>query len=544
MTDPQASPPMPPWTPPSAARPRSWYVKWALLAAALLAYGVYFFAGDTWGTRAYAFDRCADGVWEEGPDDECVGVTDGTFSFDDSLDHITEDIREANQNVEKSGKRWVTVAYVHPLTIGSADDKDDNAALQELEGAYAAQDELNNRQGTVPRIKVAIANTGSGGKQWEAVAERLLELKEDREHPLVAVTGFGPSYETTKSLVDRLREAELPMVGATSTADELADAKEPGFFRVTNPNKKQASAIVRHLVEEQRRKGSYRVAMIKDRNTGEAYSRSLSEGFEEQARKQGLRLEPLGLSYEAGAPALANAFGSIADRVCRHEPDAVYFAGRGRELRQFIKAMSVTGRQCGVTVFTGDDAVSIYADGMESKEKLAELTEDWRRSAVKVRFTGLAHPGMWREDADGKGYPQGKDPFPAFAARYEKLTGRDRAKLDDGQVIAVYDAMLVAGKAIQDVWTHEPSDSSSGGKDDGKGGSGADLPWPPKEPPHLAVRQMLLQIKKGNEAAGLSGLIHFADDGNPVQKPLPLVELLPTGEFRFTERETPPGPAG
>ncbi|MDQ8707026.1 ABC transporter substrate-binding protein [Streptomyces sp. LHD-70] len=539
MTDPQASPPMPPWTPPSAARPRSWYVKWALLAAALLAYGVYFFVGDTWGTRAYAFDRCADGVWEEGPDDECVGVTDGTFSFDDSLDHITADIRKANQDVEKSGKRWVSVVYVHPLTIGASDEKDDNAALQELEGAYAAQDELNNRQGIVPRIKLLVANTGADGKQWKPVEERLRELKEDREHPLVAVTGFGPSYGATRQLVDALREAGLPMVAATSTADDLA-SKKPGFFRVNNPNEQQASAVVRHLKDEQQKAkpGGYRVAMVKDRNTGEAYSRSLSEGFEEQAKRQGLRLEPLGLSYEAGAPALANAFGSIAERVCQHRPDALYFAGRGRELRRFITAMSALGRQCGVTVFTGDDAVSIYADGMESQEELAAFTDEWKASKVKVSFTALAHPDMWT--GEDKGYPQGDDPFPAFSDRYRKLTGRNPDRLDDGQVIAVYDAMLVVGRGVREVWTQEPSDDTS----KGKGGSGADLPWPPKEPPAPAVRQMLLQIKKGGEVAGLSGLIQFGEDGNPVGKELPLVDLLPSGEFRFNKLEKPLGPAG
>ncbi|MFM9373070.1 ABC transporter substrate-binding protein [Streptomyces sp. Da 82-17] len=537
MTDPQSSPPIPPWTPPTAARSRWWYARWGLLAAAVLAYGVYFFAGDTWGTRAYAFDRCAEGVWEAGPDDECVGVTDGEFSYDDSLDDITAKIRAANQDVEDSKKRWVTVAYVHPFTIG-AGDKDDNAALQELEGAYAAQDELNNRQGIVPRIKLLIANTGADGKQWEPVEELLSELKEDREHPLVAVTGFGPSYKATRHLVDALREAGLPMVAATSTADDLA-SKEPGFFRVNNPNEQQASAIVRHLRDAQRKAkpGAYKVAMIKDRNTGEAYSRSLSEGFEEQAQRQGLRLEPLGLSYEAGAPALPNAFGSIAERVCQHRPDAVYFAGRGRELRRFITAMSVTGRQCGVTVFTGDDAVSIYADGMESEEKLAELTKAWKVSNVEVSFTALAHPDMWT--GDGKGYPKGADPFPAFAERYRELTGRGADKLDDGQVIAVYDAMLAVGKAVREVWTPEPSDKSA----QGKGGSGAELPWPPKEPPALAVRQMLLQVGKGKEVGGLSGLIQFGEDGNPVAKELPLVDLLPSGEFRFNKLEKPLGPA-
>lgn len=524
MTDSRTAPPVPPWVPPRPARSKWWYLKWSVPLALLAAYGIYFLAGDSWGTRAYWFDRCAEGVWEEGPDDECVGVTDGAYSFDDSLQRITRRIHEENQRVEKSGKPWVAVAYVHPMTTDKS-GRDDNSARQELEGAYLAQYELNRHdiggRGDEPQVKLLLGNPGARGRQQAQLTERLVAMKDDQEHRLVAVTGFGPSYATTKEIIDTLRGAKLPLIGGTSTADNLTGKDRVGFFRVSNPNRGEASAAARHLKELQSKKerddkgDAYRVAVVKDRSGdeiesgNELYSTSLYEGFVAAAEKQRLRIEDLGLDYSSDAPATANAFASIAERVCREDLDALYFAGRGQELRQFITAMGGFGQRCPITVFSGDDAVGMYADTEEDAKQRQTFAEAWKRSQVTVRYTALAHPDLWRA-----GYPGGKaNPVPEFAERYEQLTGRARGELDDGQIIAVHDALLVAGSAIRDAG---PANDDSG-----------------------SVRQMLLQIKKGNEVAGLSGPIHFDDDGNPAAKTLPIVELRPSGEYVFRQGVTP-----
>ncbi|MDI3388326.1 ABC transporter substrate-binding protein [Streptomyces sp. B-S-A8] len=521
MTDPQHSPSTGPWPVPGRPRTKRWYVLWGGAATLLVAAVVYFLAADTWGTRAYLFDRCAEGVWEQGPDDECVGVTDGAYSFDDSLDAVTRAIHEENQRVEKTGKPWVAVAYVHPLTAGGS-GLADNSARQELEGARLAQYALNRHEvgghGDVPQIKLLLGNPGARGQQHEKLVGQLAEMQDDEEHRLVAVTGFGPSYATTKKIIEELRSLGLPLVGGTSTADNLTDGDQVGFFRVSNPNRSEAAAAARHLKDLQDKNDGFRVDVIEDRSgeevdTGnELYSTSLYRGFADAAEKQGLKLERLGLDYSSNAPATATAFSSIAERVCREKLDALYFAGRGKELRQFITAMSAFGQRCPVTVFTGDDAVGMYADGQEGDEARKRFTDAWERSGVTVRYTALAHPDLWRD-----GYPGGRaDPMPEFAERYEKLTGRGRGDLDDGQAIAVHDAVLVAGTAVRDAWPAKTERYSG------------------------AVRQMLLQVKEGNEVAGLSGLIRFDDAGNPDDKVLPIVELRPSGgQFVFREGVEP-----
>ncbi|MFC7308703.1 ABC transporter substrate-binding protein [Streptomyces monticola] len=501
----QGQPPVPPRAP----RPKWWYVKWAVPAAVLVAYAVYFLAGSSWGTQDYWFDRCADGVWEEGPDDECVGVTDGAYTFDGSLKDVTRLIHEENEAVEESGKPWVSVAYVQPVTRGSR-GKEDESARQELEGAYLAQYELNRTEeggpGDEPQIKLLLANPGAGARQWEPLADRLIGMKDDDEHRLVAVAGFGPSLDTTKLAVDKLRKAKLPLLGATSTADGLTDEGEIGFFRVVSPNRGEAAAAARHLRERQRQKGGYRVAVVRDRNGQDIYSRSLHTGFSGAADKHGLKLEDLGLDYDSGAPATANAFASIAERVCREKPDALYFAGRGRELREFITAMAAWGQRCRTTVLTGDDAIGMFSDVEEDSARRDRFAKRWRLSNVTVLFTALAHPDLWRG-----GYPTGEDgdPIPEFSTRYTQQTGRGPEQLDDGEALVVHDALFVAGSAIRDAG---PRTVSSG-----------------------AVLQLLLTVKQGNEVKGLSGPIRFGDSGDPVDKPLPLVELKPSGEHAFRE---------
>ncbi|MGW0733525.1 ABC transporter substrate-binding protein [Streptomyces sp. NPDC002851] len=491
--------------PPPAPRSRRRHLRWAVPAGVLLLYALYFFAGSSWGTRAYWFDRCAEGVWEEGPHDECVGVTDGSHPFDDSLADITRLIHEENKDVEESGKPWVAVAYVHPMTTDDT-GRDDNSARQELEGAYLAQHALNRSaeggMGDEPQIKLLLANPGAGARQWEPLTDRLIDMKDDERHKLVAVTGFGPSFDATGDAVDRLRKAELPLIGAASTADELTNKGKIGFFRVVNPNKGEAFAAARHLKEIQRKESGYRIGVVKDRSDTDLYPVSLYNGFTEAAKEQGLDLD-LRLEYSSDADALTNAFASIAERVCRDRPDALYFAGRGRELRLFITAMGAFGQRCPVTVFTGDDAVSMYSDIQESTEQLNKFTERWKLSQVRVRFTAVAHPDLWRG-----GYPGGKqDPMPEFTKRYLRLTGQPANRLDDGQVIAVHDAMLIAGSAIRDAG---PKNATSG-----------------------AVLQMMLQIKEGNEVPALSGPIYFGDDGDPVAKRVPIVELEPSGAYTF-----------
>ncbi|OKH99067.1 hypothetical protein A6A06_26110 [Streptomyces sp. CB02923] len=485
-------------------RPRAW-LRAAVAVAAAGALGVG-------GYLAYeaVFVRCADGVYAEGPRGECVGVTDGSYVFDAALRDISRQILDENRRVAKSGKPWVSVAYFQPMTPGTG-DRGRDSIRRELEGAYLAQRELNDPgrggRGDSPQIKLLLANSGAGSQQWQPVVDQLKEMKDGDRH-LVAVAGLGQSRRTTQQAIDALREARIPMMGSTVTADGINPPGQTGFWRVAATNSDQASAAVRHLRTLQNRPGRqrpYRVTTIRDRSEQDTYSTSLYRSFTAAAARHGLKVTDLGLAYSSADPATANAFSSLADRVCADPPDALYFAGRGRALRVFIEAMSAAGRRCPTTVVTGDDVIGVF-DVPESYEARRTFRKVWELSRLTVHHTVLAHPDQWTD-----AYPGSDNPLPQFRDHYRQDIRRLDTELADGQAMMGHDALLTLGVAIRDGAGRQGNSPVSTG----------------------STRQMLLQISGSKPVYGVSGPIRFDDRGDPVGKPLALVELEPDGSYDF-----------
>lgn len=480
--------------------------RWKLRAAVALVTA----AALVWGGLTlydYTFVRCAEGIREQGPAEECVGVTDGSFAFDEThLGEVMAKIRKENRRVERSGQPWVSVAYFEPMTLGTG-DKGWESIEQELRGAYLAQVELNDHgtggAGSVPQIKLLPANPGHGSGQWEVLVEQLLTMTDDA-HPVVAVAGFGQSLATTSAAVDRLRAEGVPMVGSTVTADSLSDRRQHGFFRAVSPNADQSSAVAKHLAARQKKHPDFRVQVIKDINRNDIYSTSLREGFHRAARESGLDLDRVEVPFVSKSDAVSNALASVADKICRQSelPDAVYFAGRGRDLKGFIEAAAANGRSCPVTIYTGDDAVGMFFDipRHEKPEEHEQFRSRWHSSAVEVRFTALAHPSA----ADDI-YPDTEhNAYDAFRDSYEETFGDARGLLN-GQSMLGHDAMLTVGTAIRNA----AGEQGTGQVDTG------------------TVRDLLVQLNGPDAVPGVSGPIDFDDAGNPKDKPLPLVELLP-----------------
>ncbi|WP_208882285.1 ABC transporter substrate-binding protein [Streptomyces armeniacus] len=478
--------------------------RWKLRTALALAVVAALVAG---GLKAYDewFVQCADGVRKRGPDDECIGVTDGAHHFDKSLKGVMERIEEANKEVEKSKKPWVSIGYVEPMTLGPG-DKGRDSIRQELEGAYLAQRELNDPSGghgDTPQIKLLPANPGRGSGQWAPLVDQLAGMT-DGKHPMVAVAGFGQSLHTTKKAVEELRKRKVPMVGSTVTADQLSDPERLGFFRAVAPNSDQTSAMAKYLKGLQRGKKDFRIQVIKDRNADDIYSASLLRGFDKAVKKAGLELDTIDLPFVSRGEAVPNSLEAVADKLCGQPelPDAVYFAGRGRDMKGFIESAAATGRPCPVTVYSADDTIGLFFDipWRKKTNEYEKFLKSWERSEIRIKYTALAHP-----DASPDVYPGGKaNPFDAFRDAYAERFGGVRDLLN-GQAMLGHDAVLAVGTAIRDA-----------AGQDGRGKVNKD-----------SVRELLVQINGRHALAGASGKIDFDDAGNPRNKPQPLVELRP-----------------
>jgi ABC-type branched-subunit amino acid transport system substrate-binding protein len=500
-------PPRPP------SRRGMWIVVGAVLAALAAVAAVWYVQ------KAPA--RCADGVWERGPGNECVGVSDGSYVFNPALGDVSEAIREENRKVEESGDPWVAIAYTESMTRRAggpdANDRGPEVVRQAVQGAYLAQRELNQSgsgHGSTPRIKLLLANSGQGGDQWKPLTDQLIRMSRDDDEGLVAVAGFGQSLGTTKSAVEALREAEVPMVGATVAADGLSGPK-PVFFRVSSPNRDQTAIAAAYLKARQREDPGYRVDVIKDIRNDDSYNESLDQDFDRTRRALGVRLvTEEGHSFVSGSSSTGTALASIADTVCRPERStrAVYFAGRGRELKQFLEALTAPGRRCELTVLTGSSAVGFFFDPQQKGAVAGDVLTRWERSGVTVLYTAYAHP-----DAAAKIYGKGAgNPYPAFRrAFHDAHFGGDR-ELRNGQAMMGHDAVLCLGKAAR---------LASGSQGD----ASVDA---------AGVRNMLLQVGKRDSLPGLSGRISFDERGNPKNKPMALVELRPEADQRYTYRAT------
>ncbi|NBE50465.1 ABC transporter substrate-binding protein [Streptomyces boluensis] len=452
--------------------------------------------------------ECAEGIAET-DDGQCVGLSDGSHAFP-GLAGISEKIHRENQRV--ADEKPVTVVHMESMSGGSG-DRGKEATLEAVTGAYLAQRTVNQERGTRPRIRLLLANTGNGDAYADDVADAVLERRKTER--LAAVVGVGQSNSRTLAAVRRLRDAGVPTVGATVAADKFVSSRA-GFFRVSFPASDQAQAAAAYLKQEQDaaeraakkagRKADYDVQVVWDRKEDDGYNKALRETFGKAAKERGVHVRPgfIPVWSDAGGGA-GNALHGAADKICRkgeERPDAVFFAGRGREIRSLIEAAGEAGRRCAVTLVSGSSAVGVFFDttGASHSEELKSLDERWAASGMRVLYTAFTHP-----EVAARVYGTGANsPYPKFERDYLAARGGTPDALADGQAMLGHDAVLAVGRAARAAYSNYP-----GSKD-----VAAD------------VRAELGQLNGGNVVRGVTGEIAFHEQtGEPVDRPMALVRL-------------------
>lgn len=466
-----------------------------LVVVAVLAVAVPY--GVTWIGEWRA--RCADGVVERGEANECVGVTDGAYSFAEHLDSVRKKIKQENDRVADGDEPYVSVAYMTSFTLTDDDSNSEESVRHELEGAYLAQYRHNNGDlSAVPKIRLLIANTGSSSGQWQYTVDELIKRKSSKDR-LVAVTGLGPSTDDNLAALRRLSQYGIAMVASTMTATSIRDID--GFVRVAPTNEDEAYAASAYL----KRQKTTTAVVVQDTAKGNLYARTLGTAFTKVFPDRGHRLVAETMTFDSSvSSAWKNELLYMRSQLCEQKPQVVYFAGRGRHLTQFLYA--IANRSCQdrtFTVIAGDDTTNLTA------QELARAA----KTKVQVYYTGLAHPDMWRKE-------------PGAVSDLSALYFQSGGELDrwfpndprhDGQAIMAHDAVITAAQGIQMAarWQGEVTGD--------------------------AVGRMFHQMEGSLRVAGASGFISFRDNGNPVNKAVPILRLDERGRSVFVEASAASG---
>jgi len=453
--------------------------------------------------------------------DECVGVSDVPlgYAFSPSyapLKAVQDAIAAENKAVTDAAKAqptnyYVDIAYVVPIPWHDLGVTTLASTTHQLEGAYARQ-VLNNQldqPGHPPRVRLLIANTGYDSHGWQRVAEQLKNLKATGR--LVAVTGFGPSLDTTEQLLTELAQDGIATLGTIITSDtlhgQLGGAGSVPVRRITPTNQEEIAAALDYMTTGSSGKRRVLVAAGDSANV-DSYTKTLIAAFQQQNRAA-TDLE----FYDPGSPAYNATLDNIASRICNStDVNAVYFAGRSAAAAHLTGEI---GRRCGadrkVKVFTGDAINAELSVVPTQTEDWTTLRDALTSGKVELYYTGLDHPDQWGH-ADGLASAR---EMRQLRDRVAKLQHTELYPLDDGDAIMAYDSVLTLIEAVSQV--------------------SAGLAQPS---PAIADLQQLTNgfftITKKSPVCGASGPITIVRDdvevagqlGNTINKPIALARIV------------------
>jgi hypothetical protein len=431
-------------------------------------------------------------------------LTDERDAFGADLAGVMGRIHTENAEVlAKHPQEYVTIVVLLPLSgdvVGTGMGRP--TIRHALQGSHLAQAWRNKRQSAAPYIRLLVGDTGPGA--WEATVEDLRARVTD-DH-VVAVTGLGASTEDTRSVIERLSRDRIAMVAAVLTSDELQ--RRPGLARVAPLNSDQAEAAV-HFAQGLRR--GFKPVVVMDTNSGNSYSRTLSESFDRAlTRLMGpadgeRRGEPL--AFDSSSNSAGTVLHGDAASICRSDADTVFYAGRADNLPDLLKGLSQSS-ECvkrGIDVIGGDDT-------SEMSRPVKEAIWEESGGRISLYFTSLAHSANIT-DARSTVLPAVKAMFGKGDAKAYGRMFPDES-LDDGQAIMHHDAMYVAIEAIDRY-------------------AGADLA-------SIGPREVGTMLTSGTlEVDGAGGAISIDHDGNPHTEEIPVLQLSAYGNPTFRGWSSP-----
>jgi hypothetical protein len=457
-----------------------------------------------WGlvSLASAPPLCGNGLTEEGTPKVCVGVDidSGALTHGDRLADL--EAKVAAVNAKATGGDFGTIVLLMNMTPDPNSDSVGFLVLRhQIEGAITAVWRADNQtvaDGTNPPLKLMLANFGTGANYW-ADAVDSITAQQSSQH-IVAVTGIGQSLDNTRQAASALSDAGIVTVGAAVTADNMNQwpdgVRIRDFFRVASTNTDMAATAVSYAAAHH----YTRTMLVKDTNNQDSYADTLGTAFTAAYTARHHTkvpyaepyLSPDGpLSTMSRGQYMANQFAGMHADICQDKPDLVYFAGRGTDLAAFLTSLA-QGGACGlssITVMSGDDATSLEGTPLPNFGDLK----------VTVLYTSQSSGNEWQ------GFPASSDQVQNYN-QFSEAFGRNGfapTDLQDGDAAISHDAVLSAATAarLDPVATTNPS----------------------------TVAASFLRFACRRTIPGASGDIAFDENGNPLDKAMPIMRVQSNG---------------
>lgn len=439
-------------------------------------------------------------------DGECVGVTDGSYAFDDRYREIEDKIAAENDWVEETVNdpgvkpdRAVTVAVLDPMTVTDTSPLNVDEVRNRLEGAYTAQYRANHSTAAGdpdPLIRLVLANEGSHQQHWKWVVDQLVAMK-DAPAPLTSVVGLGVSIDLTEQAAKELSDHDIPTVGAITTADQLNHTNIPAFVRVSPSNRDYVAALRAYLRLRPQLDSAILVYDSNSGSRGDIFVESLRDDLTSEMRDLLKFYDQAFVGKSIPSDTNPGLFQGITSNICAVKPKVVFFAGRKIDLHGFLDSLgSRVCRDIPMTVVTVDADPGVF-DGDEQALRDEKITVVWADATDPRGWVGRPATAP----------PHFRDFVRVFTER-----GFGVANLDDGGAISNHDAVLTAAKATRL----------------------AALPSSPRAPRAPDVLSQLLNLNTESVIPGASGTLSFsnrgADSGNPVGKPVPVQQFPSSGD--------------
>jgi hypothetical protein len=304
---------------------------------------------------------------------ECVGVTDGHYTFDPALADVTQRILNQNKAAaeafrEQPNRAYFTLLDLQALTPPPGNTDGLAAERESLEGAAVAQAQALGDP-SFPLIRLLIGNAGMGMAYGTTVAAQLRGLPATAA-PLVGVVGLDHSTQATDNTVLALAVDGLPTVASSLSEDQLADSN-PLYYQVSPQNRREASvaAVFATTLRNSGQIGN-QVAVYYPADANDTYARNLTNDVAASFGRNGFSTQEIPFAPSGTPPSKIPPgvlYPAQNGRNACGFPGLVYYAGDGvPDFNAFLDGM----RQCPTPpALLADDDVTRYVADTNAREQ-------------------------------------------------------------------------------------------------------------------------------------------------------------------------------